>query len=469
LSLSGSDVPGGIYTWTKPDGSTLIGKLQSFTAALDDAGIYALQVNIGVCKSNIVTKRVDVATLGNFSISSTPANATVCLGGSVALSVSNLANHTYRWKKDGTEIPGPGGASNTLSATQDGSYTVVVTNTVLNCDTETSALPVIILQPPVVSYTVDATACVGENISFVNSTTTDPRATAVYLWNFGDGTTSPAVNPVKTYTTAQNFSTSLAVSYSGVTGCTGNVSKMVNLVNPVVPVITSTEPALCAQQEATLSIPGTYTSILWDNSATGSSTTVTGPATYSVETIDANGCPGTDDIIIEAKTAPVLTVTAARSAIPSGDTTQLKVTVEPEITGITYSWLPIETLNNASVFNPIAAPTQTTLYTVTGTTPDGCTAESEIEVKVEGEGTPEFPAAFSPNNDGIADEWNINAPNKPECTLSIFDSRGRRVFENKGVNWDGTYQNKAVPAGAYYYVFGCPDTKPLTGSVLILK
>ncbi|MEO5601053.1 MAG: gliding motility-associated C-terminal domain-containing protein, partial [Cyclobacteriaceae bacterium] len=79
------------------------------------------------------------------------------------------------------------------------------------------------------------------------------------------------------------------------------------------------------------------------------------------------------------------------------------------------------------------------------------------------------PLAFSPNGDGFNDLWNIRAELNADCSLSIFDGRGRRIFENKGENWDGTYQGKSVPDGTYYFVYGCPDQKPLTGSVLVFK
>ena len=53
--------------------------------------------------------------------------------------------------------------------------------------------------------------------------------------------------------------------------------------------------------------------------------------------------------------------------------------------------------------------------------------------------------------------------------LTIFDGRGKRIFENSGQNWDGMYQGKPVPDGTYFYVYGCPDQKPVTGSVLVFK
>ena len=55
--------------------------------------------------------------------------------------------------------------------------------------------------------------------------------------------------------------------------------------------------------------------------------------------------------------------------------------------------------------------------------------------------------------------------------LAVFDGRGRRVYEKKGYSsdWNGTYNDKPVPDGTYFFVFGCPDKKPVTGSVLIFR
>jgi gliding motility-associated-like protein len=461
LNLSSSTIAGGTYTWTKPSGATLVGQAQSFAVTLDDAGEYQLQVNVGVCKSNIVTKRIDVANLDNFSITSTPPNAIACQGTNVQLSVSNLANHTYQWEKDGVDI-NVSGTTSSYSASLDGSYTVRVTNTTLSCGTETNPLQVTILAPPTAAYTVDATACVGEELTFTSTSTTDSRATVVYTWAFGDATNASGTTTPKTYNTAQVFNTTLTVSYSGVSGCSNNTGHQVNVVNAVQPVISANPAELCPEEEATLSIAGTFSSILWSTSATTNPTTIIGPETYSVETVDENGCEGADEIIIPAKPVPTLTVSASETVIPAGATTELNAEGAD-----TYLWSPAETLTDATLPNPIASPTQTTTYTVTGSMTDGCSATAELEIVVEG--VLGFPIAFSPNSDGNADVWNIRAQDQPECTLSIFDGRGRRVYESKGENWDGTYEGKAVPAGTYYYVFGCPGTKPITGSVLVMK
>ena len=152
----------------------------------------------------------------------------------------------------------------------------------------------------------------------------------------------------------------------------------------------------------------------------------------------------------------------APSTIASGGSSQLNATG-----AVSYTWFPAETLDDASIATPLASPLTTTAYTVVGASADQCLDSLEVIVTVSGVAT--FPLAFSPNGDGTNDIWDIRAENSPDCVLTIFDARGRRVFENKGENWDGTYMGKAVPNGTYYYVYGCPDAKPVTGSVLVFK
>lgn len=458
LQLSTAVVPGGIYHWTGPNGFTA--STQNPTIAnitTNHAGEYTLQISVDVCKSNIVSKRVDVADLADFTITSNDATNTVCEGGSVILSVNNLANHSYQWKKDGANIS-ISGESATYTATEEGDYTVEIRNITLDCTKEIGPVMVTVLTAPIAGYQVDVTACTEEEIAFTNQSTTDSRATVINNWDFGDGSNTQETSPLKSYSTAQTFNTSLTVNYQGVSGCSDIAFIPVTVTANTLPVITSTETSLCPDSTVTLSLNGTFTTTLWSNSDTGNSTVVTGPGTYTVNTTDVNGCLGEAQIIITAKDVPVLTVTAMPEVIVPGATSQLSVEGAE-----TYVWSPVETLDEADIPNPVAIPTVTTLYTVRGTNADGCAADAQIEVTVEGMSS--FPAAFSPNGDGNFDTWNIGAPDKPECTLSVFDARGRKIFESRGQNWDG----QAVPKGTYYYVFGCPAEKPITGNVLLIK
>lgn len=460
LNLQTGTVANATYTWTGPNGFTSAAEDPSIVSVSDaQAGIYSLQVKVGVCKSEVVTKRVDVARLADFTITSNNASNTICNGSNVMLSVNNQANHTYQWRKDGVDLALQ--TTSSLTANQQGVYTVKVTNTTLNCEMVTNGVTVTILQLPVADFATNASGCTNEDHLFTNQSQTDPRATVLNNWSFGDGMNASTVSPSHPYTTAQTFNASLTVGYQGVTNCSSTVAKSITIISGVLPVIKASAASSCPDIEVTLSITGTFKSALWSNSVSGNFNTVL-PGTYSVNTIDANGCVGKDVITIAKKIVPVLIATAEPPTIPQGATTQLNVTG-----GVTYVWSPVETLNNPAIANPIASPLITTTYTVIGRSADNCKSEAQVLVTVEGVLT--FPPAFSPNGDGFNDLWNIRAETNPDCSLSIFDGRGRRIFENRGENWDGTYQGKAVPDGTYYYVYGCPDEKPLTGSILVFK
>ena len=56
---------------------------------------------------------------------------------------------------------------------------------------------------------------------------------------------------------------------------------------------------------------------------------------------------------------------------------------------------------------------------------------------------------FTPNGDGINDEWVIiNIENHPNSIVYVFDSNGKKVFEARNYKNDWKAQLKV---GAYYY------------------
>jgi gliding motility-associated-like protein len=81
--------------------------------------------------------------------------------------------------------------------------------------------------------------------------------------------------------------------------------------------------------------------------------------------------------------------------------------------------------------------------------------------------------AFSPNNDGRNDSWNIgNISLYPNCTVTVFNTWGNSVFSSKGYAepWDGKYKDKFLPAGTYYYIIDLGDgSTPLSGPVSIVR
>ena len=88
-------------------------------------------------------------------------------------------------------------------------------------------------------------------------------------------------------------------------------------------------------------------------------------------------------------------------------------------------------------------------------------------------GTLVIPNAFSPNNDGINDVWDIpNLRDYPGSTVQIFNRSGQLVFTSNGYNkpWDGKYLGAPLPIGTYYYIIDPRNgIKTLSGSITILR
>jgi gliding motility-associated-like protein len=450
-------------SWTGPNNFVSSAQAPSISSVnIAAAGEYTLQVTAANgCKSGIATAIVDVSDLSEFQISS-PVAGDLCVGSSVNLTVNNPPNHSFQWRKNGVDIANA--TTSTLTVTEDGAYTVFISNDdLINCTTETLPSDVNILALPQPSFDVASeSVCEGVEVAFTNNSTVDERATIVYTWNFDDASgTSADENPVHTFASSGSYDVSLSIQYTGVTGCSANTSQPVVVAEPVLPEIIASAESACPDGEVELSVAETFSSVTWSTEATTASIN-TGPGDYSVTTVDENGCSGTDDISIATLDLPVISIDAGRTSIPAGDTTQLLATG-----GVTYVWNASETLSSTTIANPIASPLETTVYTVTGTAANSCTGQGQITITVSG--TLGFPPAFSPNGDGDNETWNIRAESAPDCLLTIYNGNGSKVFEKMGENWDGTYNGNIVPSGTYYYVYSCPNAKSVTGSVLVFK
>ncbi|MBV9989305.1 MAG: gliding motility-associated C-terminal domain-containing protein [Chitinophagaceae bacterium] len=84
------------------------------------------------------------------------------------------------------------------------------------------------------------------------------------------------------------------------------------------------------------------------------------------------------------------------------------------------------------------------------------------------------PNIFSPNGDGINDEWRIpQLAYYPECVVEVFNRAGHLVYQSSPgytTPWDGKYQGKTLPVATYYYVIRLNDELPnLGGSITIIR
>jgi len=129
--------------------------------------------------------------------------------------------------------------------------------------------------------------------------------------------------------------------------------------------------------------PYTYA---WTPAEGLSATTIANPlaspkvsTTYVLRLTDAEGCIGYDTVHVTV--TPMPTASAGFDAsVCAGDPAPLG---SPGSPSFTYSWEPVDGLDDPSSPLPIATPTATTQYILTVTSPDGCTDRDTVLVMVK--------------------------------------------------------------------------------------
>ena len=193
-------------------------------------------------------------------------------------------------------------------------------------------------QPPVVVASGTPTTGVAPlAVTFSSNGTFDSGgAIASYSWVFGDGTTSTAANPAKTYTTAGTYQARLTAQDSG--GLTASATVTITVAAPtaapVAPIAvaagtptTGTVPLAVAFSSAGSSDPdGTIASYSWvfgdgtTSTAANPAKTYTTAGTYqaTLTVRDATGLTGTSVVTITARPPNVAPVARAAANVTTG-------------------------------------------------------------------------------------------------------------------------------------------------------
>lgn len=84
------------------------------------------------------------------------------------------------------------------------------------------------------------------------------------------------------------------------------------------------------------------------------------------------------------------------------------------------------------------------------------------------EGIPKF---FTPNNDGINDNWAVNSLNDINITrVSIFDRFGKLVKQlSSNQQWDGTFNGRDLPSDSYWYAVELANNSKITGYFVLKR
>jgi gliding motility-associated-like protein len=118
----------------------------------------------------------------------------------------------------------------------------------------------------------------------------------------------------------------------------------------------------------------------------------------------------------------------------------------------------------------------TNYYYVTETVA-GCEGPADVVVITIEECEIIVPTAFTPDGDGIHDEWEIVDLDQvyPDNVVTVYNRWGAKLYESeKGKYaidpWDGTFEGIKLPVASYYFVidFNLPDVDPMKGIVSII-
>jgi gliding motility-associated-like protein len=231
---------------------------------------------------------------------------------------------------------------------------------------------------------------------------------------------------------------------------------------------------ICAGSSVTLTASGgaTYS---WSPaaglSATNTATPIATPlvtTTYRLTVYNGN-CSDTASVTIIVIPKPSVDA-GEDKIILKGD----KVQLAGKVTGnnVQYSWSPTTYLDDPAILNPTVTPIENITYTLTATTDQSCSIETDkVTIKVYEKVV--VPNTFTPNGDGTNDTWNIAAINVfAGGVVTVYNRDGMPVFKSTGYTkaWDGTSNGKLLPFGTYYYTIDLKNgTKPMSGWVAIVK
>lgn len=203
----------------------------------------------------------------------------------------------------------------------------------------------------------DQTICQGESVVLSAS------GGQSYLWSNGETTSSINVNPTETTT----YTVTAFDEFDNSDEDTVTVT-----VNELPSVNAGDDQTICEGDTITLTATG-GDDYLWSTGQTTASISVTPSSntTYTVEVTNDNACSDSDDVTVFVSPLPNITV-SNDVTIMNGESTTLTVTGSGN-----YTWSTGETTSTIEV-----SPSETTTYTISSTSENGCTSNGEVTVTV---------------------------------------------------------------------------------------
>lgn len=239
------------------------------------------------------------------------------------------------------------------------------------------------------------------------------------------------------------------------TTCYGTNTITVYVVPYLTNATVSQSVEVCLGQQATLEASGGPVTIWYpidnmdDPNAAQVHVTTPVTTTYSVN-ISSNGlCPVTRTVLVKVNPLPV---------VDAGRDTTFNINEPMYIASVgsgTITW--IGGPNIYCKYCPVTQvfPQKPACYTAEAVNEFGCKVHDEICIEITKEHFVYIPNSFTPNGDGLNDEFKVFGDGISLIKMAIYDRWGKEVYFKEGEDpmWDGKYKGELCEEGVYVYRF----------------
>lgn len=365
-----------------------------------------------------------------------------------------------------------------------GTYAVPVTYAAADIDacnqSETSSILINVKAGPVSDFNWNDPACLSDTIRFTGTPVTGAFQINNYSWYFADNSTAGTPNISKRFSSAGNQDIRYRIFSS--TGCIGDTTKTITIhTNPVADFTVSGMP-FCTGKEVTIHSASAGISHWNWELGNGSSNAVppfthiypaAGTYTLSLVVASAAGCFSEPvQQIITVNSTPVVNA-GTDTTIRAGTSLTLNAAVSPA-GNYNYTWTPSIYLSSSAVQNPMVTPLYSTRYDLLAADPvTGCFATDDVMINAVAGLF--IPTGFTPNGDGINDQWTIpGLVFYPDARVLVFNRGGQKLYEAGAYishPWDGRFHGTPQPAGVYVYIIELKDDgkRLLKGTLTLIR
>jgi len=427
--------PNYTYSWAPSGGSAA-------TANNLAPGTYTVQVSdVNGCTYTVTSIVAQSSGTLTATVTGTPSVCTSNNGTATVAASGGTPNYTYSWAPSG-------GSAATANNLAPGTYTVQV-NDASGCSY--TATVSVGQSSGTLTATISSTAalCTSNNgTATVTASGGTPNYT--YAWSPSGGNASGATGLA---------AGSYTVIVSDASGCIYSTSTTVGVNSGNVTATTTSTAALCGLNNGTATAIATggnpaYTYNWMPTGGNAATANNLSSGTYTVIITDVNGCTQTSSVTVNNIPGPIAGVNTGVT-IALGDSTNLTATG-----GGTYTWIPNINLSCTNCSNPIAFPSQTTTYCVEVTDNNGCKDTACVIISVEIpcpslQDLSVVPNAFSPNGDGVNDEFCLQGWDLciEEFLIVIYNRWGQKVYESTESDfcWNGLFNGKMPDGQVFVY------------------